>query len=161
MPKRSELDPAALRAILSDLMIIDVAEGKQPGRHVFTYRLVGTSVDDNLGIHITGKTVQAALLNDAADSVQQQYEMVVVERRPVLCTHRMMVAETRYVEYQRLALPLAGEDGLTVVALVAAVNFTCAYSVEAGRPSFCRGPNECDCQDLCLDMAIRAAAERA
>ena len=138
MPCRAEFDPAAVRGVLPDLVMIDVAGGERAGAHRFTYRLAGTRVDERLGFALKGMTVDAALFGESAALIQQQYEAAVAKRQPVLCAHQLVMGGTRYVDYERLIVPLAGEDGETVVALAAAVNFTCAYRVEGGRSLVCR-----------------------
>ena len=150
MPRRSELDPAALVRALPDLMIIDVTPGHGPGSHVFTYRLAGTRVEDRLGLMLKGRMVEAALFGHAAPSIQEFYETVIAERRPLLHTQHAIIGGARHVEYQGLVTPLSSEDGTQIVALVAAVHFICAYRVEEGRPPFCRGSAACDRKDLCV-----------
>jgi hypothetical protein len=159
MPRRSELDPAALRHALPDLLIIDVTTGAEPGSHVFTYRLTGTRVDNRLGLSLKGRTVATALLGDAAPAIQKQYETVVAQRRPLVCTHCMVVGGARHVEYERLAVPLAGQDDSEIVALVAAVDFACSYPVKDGKPIFCRDPAACRRLDLCVPGPDERVAE--
>jgi hypothetical protein len=150
MPCRSELDPAALRRALPDLLIIDVAPGADPGAHLFTYRLTGTRIDNRLGFSLKGRTVDMAQFGDATATIREQYETAVAERRPLLCTHTLLVGGARHIEYDRLVVPLSNEDGTDVVALVAAVNFICAYAVAQGKPKFCPDPAACDRKDLCV-----------
>jgi hypothetical protein len=160
MPSRSELDPAALLSALPDLTIIDVAPSPSSGGHIFTYRLTGTRVDDRLGINLTGKTVENSVFGDEASLIQEQYETAVADRRPALCRHHMIIAGSRYVEYERLAVPLSDKDETRVVALVAAVHFNCAFLVQNGRPSFCHGVAACDQNDLCIPRALGCDAAR-
>jgi hypothetical protein len=152
MPRRSELDPAALRHALPDLLIIDVGAGTRPGTHVFTYRLTGTRVDSRLGINLKGRTVETAELGDATAAVQQQYETAVAERRALLSSHSLVVGERRHVEYHRLVVPLASEDEAEVASLVAAVDFMCAYAIGEGKPRFCPDPYACGQKDLYVPM---------
>src|SRR4051812_10927823 len=74
IPRRSELDPAALRHALPDLAIIDVMPGSRPDTHVFVYRLAGTRIDSRLGINLKGKTADTAQFGDATDTIKAQYE---------------------------------------------------------------------------------------
>jgi hypothetical protein len=61
----------------------------------------------------------------------------------------MVVNHDRYVEYDRLVVPLADAQG-EVTTLLAAIDFHCAYPVERGRPADCPHPVYCERIDLCL-----------
>lgn len=54
----------------------------------------------------------------------------------------------------------AGQDDSEVVALLAAVDFSCAYPVEDGKPIFCRDPASCRCIELCVPRPDESPAER-
>ena len=60
------------------------------------------------------------------------------------------VGGDRYVEYDRLVVPLSGESPGAVTALAAAVDFRCAYEITDGRPPLCNASGFCDRIDLCL-----------
>ena len=142
MPSRTDFDPARLRDLLPDLILVGVAPGRAPGEHVFQYRLTGTEIDAALGINLTGTTLDAAPFGCETETIRQQYETVVTESRPLICAHKLTVASRRYVEYQRLAVPLAAPDG-SVAALLCLVDFKCAFTAERGRPADCPGPARC------------------
>jgi hypothetical protein len=150
MPTRSELDPSELKPILRDLIVIGIEQGGDGDRARFVYRLAGTEIDDRLGIALKGMSLDAAPIGAIRDSIQAQYETVVREGRPVFCSHSMVVNGERYVEYDRLAVPLSDDAGRKTVALLAAVDFRCAYPIEYGRPALCARPHYCDRIDLCL-----------
>ena len=46
MPSRAELDPIELKAILPNLLLIDVAPAPNGSGHVFSCRLAGTELDE-------------------------------------------------------------------------------------------------------------------
>lgn len=150
MPRRKELDPGALVQALPDLIIVDVTAGEAPGSHAFTYRLSGTRVDACLGLNLRGRTAESSPLDDAMATVRHQFESVVEKRRPLLCHHLSELDGTRHLEYELLVMPLSGPDGGEIVALVGAVDFTCAYLIAAGRPALCHGPNQCSRKNWCL-----------
>jgi len=152
MPARAELDPLELKSILADLVLIDVRP--MPGKsHTFTYRLAGTEIDSRFGIRLTGLTLDELPFGDAGASIRRQYEATVREQRPVFCCHSVVVAGKRYVEYERLVVPLSGAVPGEVTALAAAVDFRCAYEIERGRPPLCCAQDFCDRIDLCLGRA--------
>jgi hypothetical protein len=155
MPTRAELDPIELKAILPDLVLIDVRATPDGEGHLFTYRLTGTEIDSRFGIRLTGLTLDEIPFGDAGALIRRQYEAAVRDKRPVFCCHNVIVGGGRYVEYERLVVPLAGEIPGEVTALAAAVDFRCAYEIEKGRPPHCGGQGYCDRIDLCLGRSRR------
>lgn len=153
MPARAELNPADLKSILTDLVLIDVGPAAQGEGHAFTYRLAGTEIDNHFGIRLTGRTLEQIPFGDAAASIRKQYEAAVREKRAIFCCHNVVVAGERYVEYERLVVPLSGNVPDEVTALAAAVDFRCAYVIEQGRPPLCCAEGFCDRIDLCLKQS--------
>jgi hypothetical protein len=150
MPTRAELDPVELKAILADLVLIDVRPAPDGEGHAFTYRLAGTEVDNRFGIRLTGLTVDEIPFGDAGATIRQQYEAAIREKRPIFCRHHVVVGGERYVEYERLVVPLSGAVPAEVTALAAAVDFHCAYRIEQGRPACHCAKGHCERIDLCL-----------
>lgn len=134
MPRRDELDPVDLRHILPDLMLVGVAPGERPESFFFTYRLVGTRIDQGLGASITGKLLEPAPLGNEYDDVYRHYRHAVRERRPHACRQRLLIGGARHVDYECVAAPLSGPDGQTVVALVAAIDVIASYMIVDGPP---------------------------
>jgi hypothetical protein len=149
MPSRAELDPTELKSILPHLLLIDVRPRADGQGHVFTCRLAGTEIDNRFGVNLTGLTLEQAPFGEARALIQQQYETAIREARPVCCGHNVVVGD-RYVEYDRLVVPLSGTESGPVTALAVAIDFRCAYLVEHGRPPICERPCQCDQIDLCL-----------
>ena len=150
MPGRSELEPAELRSILPDLILIDVGTAPDGQGHTFTYRLAGTEIDRRLGVNLTGRRLEEVPLGDAAAAIRKQYEAVVAEARPIFCKHKVVIGGERYVEYERLVVPLSGDQPGQITALAAAVDFHCAFTIANGRPPDCTTPPFCDRIDHCL-----------
>ena len=148
MPSRAELDPIELKAILPNLLLIDVAPAPNGSGHVFSCRLAGTDLDERFGLRLTGLSLDQMPLCEARSVIQQQYETAVAEIRPVFCTHSLMMGD-RYVEYDRTVVPLSGSAG-EVKALAAAVDFKCAYLLANGQPPDCTHPDHCDRIGRCL-----------
>jgi hypothetical protein len=153
MPARAELDPAELKTILADFVLIDVQSADDARGHAFVYRLAGTEIDNRFGIRLTGLELEQVPFGDAGASIRAQYETAVREKRPVFCRHGVIVGGARYVEYERLVVPLSGDTPGQVTALAAAVDFHCAYPIERGRPPLGCAGDLCDRIDLCLNRA--------
>ncbi|WP_395021616.1 PAS domain-containing protein [Dongia sp.] len=149
MPARADLDPLELKAILPQLLLIDVAVAAEPRRFVFTCRLAGTEIDSRFGVNLTGVTLDQAPFGEARAAIRQEYEAAVNEQLPVLCSHSVVVDGGRSVEYERLVAPLSGKDN-AVTALAVAIDFNCVHRLESGRPSACSNLGPCDRIDLCL-----------
>ncbi|GAB2178944.1 PAS domain-containing protein [Dongia sp. agr-C8] len=158
MPARADLDPLELKPILPQLLLVDVAAAPEPQRYVFTCRLAGTEVDSRFGVNLTGTTLDQAPFGEARAAIRQEYETAVTEQRPVFCSHSVVVSGNRYVEYDRLVVPLSGKDN-AVTALAVAIDFNCAHLLESGRPPVCTSPGHCDRIDFCL-MRPAAPTER-
>jgi hypothetical protein len=150
MPRRSELDPAEIREILPDLVIVEVAAGAGPETLLLTYRLAGTRIDTHIGFNIKGMMVDAEGFGLASASMRVQDERAIVERRSVLATYMSCFAGVRDVEYERLVAPLSDETDARVVALVGVFSFKCVRSVIEGRPLFCPSPIGCGNVSLCV-----------
>lgn len=155
MPARVELDPIELKGILADFILIDVRPKADGQGHAFAYRLAGTEIDSRFGVRLTGLKVDQIPFGDARDAIEQQYETAVREKRPVFCRHNVVVDGARYVEYERLVVPLSGNVPDAVTALAAAVDFSCAYVITDGSPPACSARGCCDRIDLCLARTER------
>jgi hypothetical protein len=149
MPARAELDPGELKAILPNLLLIDVSAAPAGAGHSFTCRLAGTEIDSRFGVPLTGRSLDQAPFGDARAAIRQEYETAVAQRRPIFCSHSVVVGG-RYVEYDRLAVPLSGKAEDEVTALAAAIDFRCAHPMEHARPPVCLNRDRCDRIDLCL-----------
>lgn len=154
MPTRAELDPIDLKSILPNLVLIEVKPGDAPGQHGFVFRLVGTEVDERFGARLTGLSLEQAPLGMARESIRKQYEETVAAARPVFCNHGIIVNEERFVEYDRVLVPLAGADGAGVVAIAGAIDFRCAYLLTRGRLLACAEHAYCKRIDLCLAAQV-------
>jgi hypothetical protein len=149
MPARADLDPIDLKAILPNLLLIDVQPAPKGRGHTFTCRLAGTEIDSRFGVNLKGMTLETSPFGEARAQIQQQYETAVKEVRPVCCGHNVVIGD-RYVEYDRLVVPLSNGDPGQVTALAAAIDFNCAHLLGDGRPAVCQPACRCDRIDLCL-----------
>jgi hypothetical protein len=154
MPRRDQLDPCDLRAVLPDLMLVGVEPNATAETHLFTYRLVGTRIDDRLGVSITGKLLEPSLLGTAYDEVHQHYQQAVLERRPHVCRQRILIGDIRRVDYECLVAPLSGPDDRTVVALVAAIDVFASCLISDDLPPFA-APMPAPTGGACLPLSLR------
>lgn len=133
MPTRADIDPVEMGRWLGNLLLIDVtAEGR------FIYRLYGTGFVDSFGIDMTGRTVDE-LPQDQQERVRVDYEAVRNSRLPRARLYTAVFQrpragirpqpEAQVTTWERLVLPLGGEDGTVTMLLVG------AYPLADLRPS--------------------------
>src|SRR5947207_1913335 len=81
MPTRSDLDPGDLRCLLPHLTLIDRADDQ------FRYRLVGTSVTQELGRDLTGSLVGSYVTPpEYAREIRAIYQRIFADGRPLFTT---------------------------------------------------------------------------
>lgn len=109
LPGRQHLDPADIPELLPDLWLVDVAGS--PLR--FRLRLIGTAIVSFIGSDYTGKWLDMLFPDFESTAAHRQLATCVADRRPMICTSRIMSnPERTYARAQRVHLPLA-RDGHT------------------------------------------------
>ena len=117
-PSRTDIQPEELRPLLPYLALYDVLDGD------FRVRLFGTGLVLAYDGNITGKLMSDCDLNGINSQLAEQLTEVVRERRAnVLRAKFARETDDRYLEYERIALPLSA-DGETVNMIL------CGYHVE-------------------------------
>lgn len=94
------------RALLPFLILLDVIED---GRD-FRYRVVGTGVVDAIGRDFTGETVSEYRHRHEPPAVAEGYRRVCARRAPDLYQGTLESVGKEFIRYERLAMPLAGDD---------------------------------------------------
>ncbi len=113
-PRRADIHPAELRALLPCLSLMDVTEYAPLQLRV---RLAGTRLRDYLGVEITGRTLDELDLRDQRDYWETAYREVVEYRRPAQGVVPLMPWQRAGVFQFWLRLPLVNEDGRIVMVL--------------------------------------------
>jgi hypothetical protein len=109
-PPRSAVRPEEIVAFLPNLALVDVI-GNPPR---FRFRLFGTELVRAYGQDLTGKFLDEIDLNSFNAEIIREVTRMIVERRPQSVRVRFTKQrDGRYLEYERLGLPLS-EDGATV-----------------------------------------------
>jgi hypothetical protein len=106
MPARSDLDPVDMKALLPDLILIDVV----PDERRYVYRLVGTREVEMRGGDPTGKAVKDAYYAESAAETMTYLDRVVATHGPVLYRGTYQPTSTRTQEEDVLFLPLSKDD---------------------------------------------------
>ena len=115
MPARADIQPGEIRALLPDVLLVDVIEGGKD----FRYRLVGTELERHFGRGVTGRLLSELISDPYLDYMRSLYLSVVIERVPVYSAHSFDDDRTGFAliaafkRTYRLMLPLS-RDGETI-----------------------------------------------
>ncbi|WP_176758546.1 PAS domain-containing protein [Limimonas halophila] len=116
-PRRRDLDPADIPALLPNLMLVEV-HGER-----YRYRLVGTAVTDALGMDPTGRFMDDLPAGTPFTGLMTRIHDAVRQAEGPVCAHSRHV--TPYGTLRscgRVLCPLADEDGgLAMIATCAVV----------------------------------------
>lgn len=89
----------------------------------FSYRLVGTGVVENVGHEFTGERIKDYIEMHEVPEMLAAYVDAAQNRRPTLYEGSLKRLDREHVRYERLALPLADENG-SVIQILAVFTFT-------------------------------------
>jgi len=108
LPRRADIHPGEMRALLPSISLMDVLEDTPLQLRV---RLAGTRLRDYLGMEITGRLLDELDLRDQRDYWQTAYREVVEFRRPAQGVVRLMPWKQAGIFQFWLRLPLMDEEG--------------------------------------------------
>jgi hypothetical protein len=127
MPRRIDIDPAALKLVLPHLQITEVvADGDR-----FRYRLVGGAIVEAFGADFTGKYVDELVTGERDSFVHACYRAVCASRRPAFVRSKYITTKTIDLTANRVLLPLS-EDGSEVSQILGALTFEFTRPFSAG-----------------------------
>jgi hypothetical protein len=107
LPHLKRVDPLALRPALGYVMLLDLVEG---GRD-FRFRLYGSLIASISGFDMTGKLLSEHPASAYAVEFTIASYRAAVQRREPLYTDRHPVGAVMATRWERVALPLVGDDG--------------------------------------------------
>jgi hypothetical protein len=130
VPLRGSFDVVtAPRRLVPYLALIDVVDGD--GGPSFRYRVVGTGVVGAVGRDFTGETVAQYLTRHESAAVREGYLRILANPGPEHFRGTLRPVENDTVSYERLAAPLADDDG-RVAQILACFDFARATSEAVG-----------------------------
>lgn len=106
LPRRSDIDPTDMPQLLSSIYLIDVE--KDPLR--FRYRLVGSDIERTLGRKLVHRYLDEALSGELRHVAVADMEIVHRSSSALVRWGTLTAHNVPYMDYLRLALPLADED---------------------------------------------------
>jgi hypothetical protein len=115
-PCRADIHPEEIRPILPHILLLDIV-GDVPR---LKYRLAGSEFAHIYGAEVTGKFLDEIDFDGMRDLIIADYFKVVKECRPSWTRWSFAKDDGRWLEYERLTLPLS-QDGQTVNMLLAGV----------------------------------------
>jgi hypothetical protein len=120
LPRAQEIDALEMRPALGYILLVDVVENGGD----FRYRLFGSTVAAVSGFDLTGTLVsEHPASRHVAEFTFASYRAVLARGEPLLTEHGPPAPANTKV-WQRLLLPLAGEDGSIIRFLVGNVPMT-------------------------------------
>ena len=117
MPRRSDIDPAELTAMLPNIMLVDVVD--DPRR--FVYRLVGTGEVLARGKDPTGQSVREGFFAATPEIAESNYQRVCDSRTPYYEEDNFQVVD-RYIGEANIFLPLSDDNERVNKILVFSIN---------------------------------------
>jgi len=118
LPRRRDIEPAALGRLLPNVFLLDVVG---PSRRL-RWRLVGSAIARNEGADPTGGWVEDGLAPDQAEIVRFFAETTIRERRPTCHGGRWCDSTERQQVLARLLVPLS-EEGSVVSTLLGLIDY--------------------------------------
>lgn len=118
MPARADIDPAVLRLLLPNLLVVAVEPAAALRTPRLRYRLVGVALSQLLGQDITGRCIDEMPFW-FRKFAQAPYREVLDGAKPHY-GHVSLIENFRPIRYHRLLLPLSDDDS-RVDAILGAV----------------------------------------
>jgi hypothetical protein len=106
MPRRSDIDPVEIPALLPSIFLVDI--GGSPLR--FRFRLIGTAICARWGGDETGKYLDEVDVDGERELMLRQYAAVVETGKPRFDIAEFTTDGGRYLHYRRLLMPLSEDD---------------------------------------------------
>jgi hypothetical protein len=130
LPHLKQIDPLALRPALGYVMLLDLVEN---GRD-FRYRLYGSMVASVSGFDMTGKLLSEHPASPYVTEFALAGYRAAVQRREPIYTERHPVGAVHATRWQRVAMPLVGDDG--TISRILAGTAPLASDGRTLRPAF-------------------------
>jgi hypothetical protein len=117
LPRRSDIDPADIPALLPHLQLIDViADGR------FRFRLVGTAIVTAFGGELTGRYFDEVMTPARLALAARHYHVVCETKRPVYVRAAYSTSRNGDIVASRVIAPLSA-DGVSVNMVMALQTF--------------------------------------
>jgi hypothetical protein len=105
VPDQTDIDPRAIKRMLSHIFILEAAEPTRP-----SYRLAGTTLCEHFGSELRGTNFLAHWDGQSRDALSALLRQSLALRQPV-CLSSVAVTEYGMVELETVLAPLSFNDG--------------------------------------------------
>ena len=109
MPRRADIDPTEIPALLPHVALIGVEEAP---RRLF-FRLIGTHITNSLGRNNTGRYFDEYYDGPMLADLVSLYGVVLQSKTPVRHFGKALYSDKKHRDYESVHLPLS-DDGRTV-----------------------------------------------
>lgn len=120
-PPRAAIDPLEIPTDILPWLILYTVHWEED-RPRFQFRLVGTGIVQRYNRDSTGKYFEDVYDSGTLPRQISAFSEVALNCQPAYARLRLPVPERDFIPYERLLLPLAGEDG-RVEAIIAVMGF--------------------------------------
>ncbi|MCW0236154.1 MAG: PAS domain-containing protein [Ferrovibrio sp.] len=112
MPARADLDPAEIKPLLSNLILMDVLRDAKPGWPLnFRYRLVGTNVDAMMNGRYTGLCMSEMPHQQPGSRIWSSLERVTATRQPHINRVPYVGPHKDFISVVDMVMPLSNDGG--------------------------------------------------
>jgi hypothetical protein len=124
-PSRADLDPTDIPNLLPHLMLVEVP----PGAGQLRYRLVGTEVERNFGISMTGRHIDEVMRGRYLEFISGLYRQVIESCTPIYSENTFSDPDSRAflqgwpLRTARVMLPLTSNGASVDMIMIAQVFF--------------------------------------
>lgn len=123
LPRRTDLDPLAIRSLLPHVYLIDVLPTEIPDRWQFRVRLLGEKHVEVYGPGLVGRVIDDVFPAAVAAEFNRLYAAVARRRTPIVNRGRVSwLRNKEFLEYEGLHAPLTG-DGRSIDGIFGAGAF--------------------------------------
>jgi hypothetical protein len=119
-PRRADIDPFEITAIMPNIVLLDVLNNPRD----FRYRVVGTGVVEHLTADWTGHKVSEIPIQGPDGSIFSACNRVVTSKHPLLSRIPYVGPHAEYLSCEDIILPLVDDEGAVekLLAFVAYIN---------------------------------------
>ncbi len=112
LPSFRDFNPARVPPrILPNLVLLEPRRNPETKQWRFLMRLVGTALVDTYKREITGRYLDEVYIAVDYDDTARQFDVLMATGRPTCMWSATRTRDGDYMNYERLLLPFAGEDG--------------------------------------------------
>lgn len=124
MPARADLDPADMRRLLPNIILMDVLHDAKPGWPLdFRYRLIGTRADAMMNARYTGKCMSDLEHQQPGSRIWNSLSRVATGKQPQINRVPYVGPHKEFMSVVDMVMPLSSDGGTTIDMLFCILDF--------------------------------------